>query len=355
MSEKTEAPTSRRLAEAREEGRVARSQEINVAVALLAGAWLLTSLGRRLLADLQGLLVGAISALPGADLSEAGLRALLIQDGRRIGADLGFILAGLLFSGVLATVAQTGFVWSTKRLGFDFSRVNPLNGLKRLFSGQGMMELVKALVKLAVVSWTAYSFLRSRGSELLGLAQTDFLSSVSHWTGMASALMLRVGGVYLAVALADYGYQRWILMKSLRMTREEIKEEMKRSEGDPMIKSRIRSQQRRMARMRMMANVPKADVVITNPTHLAVAVQYNSESMQAPKLLAKGAHLTAQRIADIAREHNIPVIQNVPLARAIYKTVEIDQEIPPELYIAMAEVLAYVYGMRGMVPAMRTS
>jgi flagellar biosynthetic protein FlhB len=200
------------------------------------------------------------------------------------------------------------------------------------------------------VGLVAYGFLRSNVSSILVMIQTDFRSAIEGWAGLAMSLIFRVGATYLALALADYAYQRWQYMRSVRMSKEEVKEEMKQSEGDPILKGRIRQQQRRMARMRMMASVPKADVVITNPTHFAVAIQYDQMMMPAPKVLAKGAHLIAQRIVEIARENEIPVVQNVPLARALYRTVEIDQEIPPDLYMAMAEVLAYVYKMKGKMP-----
>ncbi len=222
-----------------------------------------------------------------------------------------------------------------------------MSGLKRLFSMNGFVELAKALLKLGVVGWVAYSFLRSHAEDMLGMAQTDFQSALRYWVDLAVSLISRVGYTYLVIAIADYAYQRWQTTKSLKMTKEEVKEDAKRSEGDPLIKSRIRGQQRRMARMRMMANVRKADVIITNPTHLAIAVRYNQEEMNAPKVLAKGAHHTAERIVTIARTHNIPVIQNIPVARALYRTVDIDQEIPPELYAALAEVLAYVFRLRG--------
>lgn len=352
MSEKTEAPTSRRISEARQEGQVARSQELNVAAALLMSAWLLSGPGKRLLADLQGLLasslaVNSLAGLRDIQFVQAWFGNLILQDGLRLAGDLGLIVAALLFTGVVVTFAQTGLLVSFKRVSFDLKRVNPLSGLKRMFSGQGLFELAKALVKLLVIAWVAYGFLRERLTDLLELGSQEFMAATSGWAGMALALMLRVGAAYLVLAAADYAYQRWSLMRSLRMSKEEVKEEFKRSEGDPTIKGRIRSQQRRMARMRMMANVPKADVVVTNPTHLAVAIQYEAGSMKAPRLLAKGAHLVAERIVGLARQNNVPVIQNIPLARAIYRTVEIDTEIPPELYVAMAEVLAYVYGMKG--------
>jgi flagellar biosynthetic protein FlhB len=198
-----------------------------------------------------------------------------------------------------------------------------------------------------VVVWVAYSFLRARVPELLGLNQTDFLAALKEWATLALSLALRVGGAYLVVAFTDYGYQRWQYLRSLRMSKQEIKEEIKQQEGDPVIRGRIRSQQRRMTRHRMMANVPKADVVITNPTHLAIAIQYEADEMKAPKVLAKGAHHTAERIVALARQHGIPVIQDIPVARALYRHVEIDQEIPAALYAAVAQILAYVFRLQG--------
>lgn len=346
MSDKTEAPTGRRLADARAEGQVARSQEINAAAALLVGAWLLTGPGKRLYEHLQGLVINSVTELPRGEISFTWLTDRLFDTLSPLVGDMGLILAGLLFTGVVATVAQTGLLFATKRLGLDLTRLNFLNGFKRIFSSQGLFEFAKALLKLVVIGWVAYSFLKGRVNELFGLVQTDFNSAVQAWAGLASALVLRVAMVYFLLAAADYAYQRRRHMQMLKMTKEEVKEEHKRQEGNPIIKSHIRSQGRRMARMRMMANVPKADVIITNPTHLAVAIQYDGENMHAPRVLAKGAHLVAERIVKIAREKNIPVIQNIPLARALYRTVEIDDEIPPELYVAMAEVLAYVYKLR---------
>jgi flagellar biosynthetic protein FlhB len=187
-------------------------------------------------------------------------------------------------------------------------------------------------------------------STLMMLGQMELSYGLGVWVELGFGLCTRVASVYLVVAIADYIYQRWQYTRGLKMTKEEIKEEYKQQEGDPMLKGRIRAQQRKMARMRMMSNVPKASVVITNPTHLAVAIQYDHDSMVAPKVVAKGAHLVAFRIADIARENGVPVVQNIPLARAVFQAVEIDQEIPPELYAAMAEILVYVYRLKGQKP-----
>lgn len=346
MSDKTEAPTGRRIAEARKEGQVARSVEVNAAASLLVGAWLLTGPGKHLVEVFQGLIVSSINFRPEPELSTTWLRDLVYSNLSPVVGNVGLILVGLLFTGITATVAQTGLLFATKRLGFDFNRLNFLNGFKRIFSSHGLFEFAKALLKLLVIGWVTYSFLRSRIVELFGLVQTDFHSALLAWTELASSLVMRVAMIYFILAAADYAYQRWRNWQMLKMTKEEVKEEHKRQEGNPLIKSHIRSQGRRIARMRMMANVPKADVVITNPTHLAVAIQYNGEKMRAPKVLAKGAHLVAERIVKLARENNIPVIQNIPLARALYRTVEVDDEIPPELYVTMAEVLAYVYKLR---------
>jgi len=350
MSERTEAPTGKRVSEARQEGRVIRSQEINSALVMVGGVFLLQGPGQGLVNVFKQMIIHHISALPDVEITQESLSSLVVASLAQVLPPIGTILVGILAVGVVATMAQTGFLWASKKVGFDFSRLNPLPGFKRIFSSQGIFEMLKALVKLLLVGWAVYSFLNAEFSKILQLAQMNLAASLSSWTSLALNLGLRVGEIYLILAVADYAYQRWQYNKSMKMTKEEVKEELKQMEGDPFLKNRIRSQQRRMARMRMMANVKKADVVITNPTHLAVAVQYDPKTMHAPKVLAKGAHLTAQRIADLARSNGIPVIQNIPLARAMYKTVEIEQEIPPELYIAMAEVLSYVYKMRGSSP-----
>lgn len=346
MADKTEAPSQRRLQEAREEGQVVNSHEINNAVILLIGAFLLRGPGKQLYQAAQSILTQTIMTLSSADVTQKWLQQTAINDLTQLLPPLGIFLVSLLLVGVSATMLQTQFLWTSKRIGFDFKRINPLNGFKRIFSLRGLIELVKALLKLVVIGWVAYSFLQGNLQSIIDLSQMTFFEAVGKFADLFTSLIMRVGGVYIVIAVADYAYQRWDLMRNLRMTKEEVKEEFKRSEGDPLIKGRIRSQMRRLARSRMMANVPKATVIVTNPTHLAIAIQYN-EGMDAPKVLAKGAMRVAERIVEIAKEHGIPVVQNIPLARAIYKSIEIDQEISPDLYMAMAEVLAYVYRLQG--------
>lgn len=346
MADKTEAPTSHRLQEAREEGQVVRSQELISAVIILTGAYLLRGPGKQLGLNFEALVTETITELRTLDITVAWLRGLFFTFGSKILPPLGMIMFGLMLAGTTVTLGQTQFLWAGKKIGFDFKRVNPLEGFKRIFSAHGLFELLRSLLKLGWVSWIAYSFLRSRFFELISLTQFDLKTAVDSFVETSISLAIRVGSMYLVIAVADYAYQRWELYKNLRMSKEDIKQEQKRSEGDPLLKSRIRSMQRRMARERMMTNVAKATVVITNPTHLAVAIEYH-EGLKVPKLLAKGPYHIAERIVQIAKENHIPVVQNIPLAHAIYKTIEIGQEISSDLYLAMAEILAYVYKLRG--------
>jgi len=346
MTDKTEAPTSHRLQEAREEGQVVRSQELISAVVILTGAYLLRGPGKQLGLNFEGLVMETITTLPTVDITVESLRGMFFMFGMKILPSVGLIMFGLLLAGTAVTLGQTEFLWAGKKIGFDFKRLNPLDGFKRIFSTHGLIELLRSLLKLSWVTWIAYSFLRSRFFELVSYTQFDMGTAVSSFLEVSISLVIRVGSMYLVLAVADYAYQRWDLYKNLRMSKDDIKQEQKRSEGDPLLKSRIRNMQRRMARGRMMANVSKASVVITNPTHLAVAIEYH-EGMKAPKVLAKGPYHVAQKIIQIAKENNIPVVQNIPVARAIYKTIDIGQEISSDLYLAMAEILAYVYKLRG--------
>ena len=346
MADKTEAPTSHRLQEAREEGQVVRSQELITAVVILTGAYLLRGPGAQLGMDFKTMVTELIIGLPTVNVSVEWLREISLTFGLKILQPFALILFGLMLAGVVVTMGQTEFLWAGKKIGFDAKRLNPIEGFKRIFSTHGLIELLRSLLKLSWVSWIAYSFLRSKFFTLLSLTQFDMKTAVDSFAETTISLAIRVGSMYLVLAVADYAYQRWELYKNLRMSKDEIKQEMKRSEGDPLLKSRIRSMQRRMSRGNMMANVSKAAVVVTNPTHLAIAIEYH-EGMKAPKVLAKGPYRVAEKIVQIAKENHIPVVQNIPLARAIYKTIEIGQEISSDLYLAMAEVLAYVYKLRG--------
>ncbi|MGC3029743.1 flagellar biosynthesis protein FlhB [Burkholderia sp. DN3021] len=344
--DKTEAATPRRREKAREEGQVARSREL-ASFALLAagfyGAWLLAGPSG---AHLQAMLRGAftfdratafdtnrmLSAAGSASLE--GFAALLP------------ILALTGLAALLAPMALGGWLISQKTFELKFDRLNPISGLGRIFSIQGPIQLGMSLAKTLVVGgiggiaiWRSKDELLGLATQPLGAALPDALHLVAVCCGTTVAGML-------VVAALDVPYQIWQYNKKLRMTKEEVKREHRENEGDPHVKGRIRQQQRAIARRRMMAAVPKADVVVTNPTHFAVALQYTDGEMRAPKVVAKGVNLVAARIRELAAEHNVPLLEAPPLARALYHNVEIEREIPGSLYSAVAEVLAWVYQLK---------
>lgn len=253
--------------------------------------------------------------------------------------------------GVGACVAQVGFHIATEPLSPNWDRLNPVVGFQRLFSSFGMIEAAKALVKVSVAFIVLWFFVRSEG-EIVGRLFQGGVGEISVATMISLAkIFFSVIGALSFIALVDYAYQRIQFERSIRMTRREAKEEFKLREGDPLIKSRIRSIQRRIASRRMMENVPKSDVVVTNPTRLAVALRYDAAQMHAPKVVAKGAGFIAEKIKEVARFHLVPIVENKPLARTLYKELEVNDFIPKELYKAVAEVLAYVYRLKGVPEA----
>jgi flagellar biosynthetic protein FlhB len=349
MSEKTEAPTPRRLAEARERGQIARSVELNAAAALIGAIWLLQGPGKAMAGNLGDVIRATIHSLSMDELTSASLRTLLANSLLLFISPFGQIILGMMMIGLTVSLAQTRFAWASKRPFFDFGRLNPISGFKRIFSPQGLVEMLKSLLKLLVVGWPVYSYITSNMEGVIKLANMDLASGISTFNKIAVDIMWRVAGAYIVLAVADYIYQVWNHRRGLRMSKQDVMEEFKRTEGDPLLRGRIRAQQRRIARMRMMAKVPTADVVVTNPTHFAIAVKYEQEKMDAPLVVAKGSFELAQRIVELARENKVPVVENVPLARALYQHVEVDGEVPPDLYVLMAEVLAFVYRQRAAV------
>lgn len=344
--DKTEAATPRRREKAREEGQVARSREL-ASFALLAagfyGAWLLAGpSGGHLQAMLRGafLFDRATAFDMNRMLSAAGSASL---------EGFAALLPLLALTGVaalLAPMALGGWLISQKTFELKFDRLNPISGLGRIFSIQGPIQLGMSLAKTLVVGgiggvaiWRSKDELLGLATQPLGVALPDALHLVAVCCGTTVAGML-------VVAALDVPYQIWQYNKKLRMTKEEVKREHRENEGDPHVKGRIRQQQRAIARRRMMAAVPKADVVVTNPTHFAVALQYTDGEMRAPKVVAKGVNLVAARIRELAAEHNVPLLEAPPLARALYHNVELEREIPGSLYSAVAEVLAWVYQLK---------
>jgi len=341
--DRTEAATPRKRAEVRRRGQVAKSQDLSSIVVFLGVVVCLHAFGGHSLHILQEFMQ---RSLGGLHVGSVGLQPLF-QKGAEIGwmlvEALGPILLAAFVLGIVVSVLQTGFVVSTQALVPDFNRLNPLSGLQRFLSAHGMVETLKSLGKLAIIAYIAYSTIFASYPALLQTIRKDIPSILAFAGDMLYRLALRIGMFLLVLAAADYAYQRWSFERSIRMTKSEVKQEHQQHEGNPHMKARIRARQRQLARRRMMEEVPKADVVITNPTRYAVALRYDATTMSAPQVVAKGVDWMAQKIRKIAEEHQVPIVQNAPLARALYWRVEVGREVPSDFYAAVAEILAYVY------------
>jgi flagellar biosynthetic protein FlhB len=346
-SERTEQATTRRREEARRKGQVASSREVSVAATLAATVAAGSFFGIYAFGLLTTTMRDWLGAAGRTVITPSTLPALTMHAGRdvlMVAVPFGLML---LVMGAGAQVLQTGWVWSTERLQWDLNRLNPVAGLRRLISLRALMELPKALLKIVVIAGLVYWNLKDDILALPLMLQMDPQAALFKAGYLTVHMTLWITGALGVLAIADYGFQRWQFARDLRMTREEIKQEQRETEGDPLIKSRVRSLQRERARRRMMQEVPKADVVITNPTHLAVALKYDGVRMAAPVVVAKGAGYIAERIRQVAAEHGVPIIENKPLARSLHTLVDLGREIPHELYQAVAEILAMVLRAKG--------
>jgi len=348
--ERTEQPTGKRLQDARKKGNIPRSMELTSAALILVGGTV-ALFSSRLIYNRFGTLLHILWGQGISSARETGPDGNLFMNVMvNFFVMISPVLIGVLVTAFGINIFQTkGLLISTETLRFDFSKVNPLNGLKRWVSLRSLVELFKSIFKIVIVSYTVYSVLRTEAPLLATLSQVEIVESLKILGSLSSTIIYRVGGIMLALSILDYYYQQWQHQKDLRMTKQEVKEEHKQTEGNPQIKARIRSLQRAMARQRMMANIPKATVVITNPTHYAVALEY-STTMEAPKVLAKGMDFLAKQIIKVAKANGIPVHQNPPLARALYSQVKVDESIPMDLYKAVARVLAYIYQQKKNKP-----
>jgi len=344
-SERTEEPTAQRREDFRKQGQVAQTKELATVLMLFACAMLIWLMGRYFCEQISQVFTRSygdfiLTAARNGDYREAMIFA---------GQKTAFIILpifGLVFViGIASTLFQVGFLTTSEPISPNLEKINPLNGFKKVFSLNALIEGGKALIKVAIVGGVAYSILKKE------LVHAPFLINLSipdlsrYFSDISFRLIFSVAVAMGILALFDYGFQRWELEKRMRMTKQEIKEEVKTREGDPQIKARIRRIQRELANKRMMTQVPKADVIITNPTHIAVALKYDA-NLPAPQVVAKGAGAIAEKIKELAREHAIPIVENKPLARTIFKTLKIGQVIPRELFNAVAEVLAYVYKLK---------
>lgn len=341
--ERTEPASGRRLEQAREEGQVPQSRDLSTFLVLLvgvaslwiSGAWM----GQRMVGVVKSGLT--FSRADAFDPMVMGKEMSLLF-GDALVALVPFFVAVML-AAVAAPMTMGGLIFSGKAFQPDFTRMSPMKGLGRMFSVHGLAELVKSVLKVGLVTLVAWWVVRHHQDQLFALFQTSLKPGLASFLDMLffSTLMIVMG--MALVAAVDVPFQLWQYHSKLKMTKEEVRKESKEQEGDPMVKGRIRNLQRQMARKRMMAQVPKADVVVTNPTHYAVALKYEAASMGAPKVVAKGSGLLAQRIRELAEEHGVPLLEAPPLARALFKHAEPGDEVPAALYTAVAEVMAYVY------------
>lgn len=353
--EKTEPATSKKLDDARKEGQVAKSREIANGLGLLALFLILKfwvgHIGEQLLGVFQIVYnrIPDLTVYPNGFMPEASVMSLF---GLMLKQVL-LILAPILIIGFLVAflsdLVQVRWKPTTKPLKPKFSKLNPISGFKKIFSVNSLVELVKSVLKIGLIVYVCFSYLKERWLLLFNLYDMSLMQAIGLAAETMTDLGIRISALYMVIALGDYIYQRVKFSNDMKMTKQEIKEEFKQMEGDPQIKGQIRAKMREASRRRMMQDLPKADVVITNPTHYAVAIQYDPEIADAPVVIAKGEDYMAARIKEVARENQIEIVENKPLARMLYANVDIGQAVPPELYQAVAEVLAFVYHLQGKI------
>lgn len=346
FQEKTEDATPKKQEESRKEGKVAKSKELSSIAILSAGTLYLFFGAKELTFKLGENIRHAFAGIPQMDFNNEGIFVYFFQSVERFMLIILPLLLVLMCVALLANFLQTGILWSVDPLTPKASKIDPIKGAGKIFSKRTLVELAKSIFKIAIVGWAAFSTLKSDVTHLVPLMTQGKIEIIYMLGQISLKLVIRCSAVIMILAILDYMYQRWEHEQSLKMTKQEVKDEFKQTEGDPIIKSRIKAIQRDMARRRMMEEVPKADVVITNPTHLSIAIRYESgENMSAPRIVAKGANKIAFRIRELAAKSNIPLVENKTLAQNLYK-LELGEEIPPKFYQAVAEILAYVYGLK---------
>lgn len=353
--EKTEPATAKKLQDARKEGQVAKSREIANGLGLLALFLVLKLWVGNMSEQLLSLFSKTYNNIPEVVTFWHGF--MPTNDTRivfqNMMLDTVIICAPILIVGVivafLSDVAQVGWKPTGKPMQPKFSKINPISGFKRIFSVNSVVELIKSLLKIGLIVYICYSYLKDKWPLLYILYDMPLLQAIGLAAETVTDLGIRISIVYMVIALADFVYQKVKFSQDMRMTKQEIKEEYKQQEGDPQIKGKIRQKMREVSQRRMMQNLPQADVVITNPTHYAVAIKYDPEVADAPLVIAKGEDYLAARIKEIAKENKIEIVENKPLARMLYANVDVGQAVPPELYQAVAEVLAFVYKLQGKI------
>ena len=347
--DKTEKATPKKLDDARKEGRVARSSDLINGFMLLLMFFVLKLFGG-IMANL--FLDSFVKYYNKA--SDISMEVFDVKQAVNLSNEIVIdiviaslpVLIGSFVVALVGNIVQVGWKVTSKPLKPKLDRLNPIGGFKRMFSQEKVVELIKSILKVLAIALVAYNEVKDRWKFILNLYDFEFMQAVLNIFDIVLDVGIKISVIFVIIGLADFGYQKWKHLHDLRMSKQEVKDEMKQSEGDPQIKGQIRQKMREGARRRMMQDLPKADVVITNPTHFAVAVKYDKETAEAPYVLAKGADYVAANIKEIAKQNNIEIVENKPLARMLYYNVEIGDQIPPELYQMVAEVLAYVYSVK---------
>lgn len=351
--EKTEKATPKRKQDARKKGQVLHSKEISSALVLLLVFLSIKLLGKYMYEEISAFFRLCVNDLAISfnswSINEIIrlLGMIMVQLLKIVGPVFGVTLV----VGIAANFAQVGSLFTLETLKPKFSNLNPINGIKRIFSIRGLVELIKALVKIAVVGIVAWQSLRAEENNIAKLMDLDLVAGAGYIVSTTIDIAVKICVIMVIIGVLDYGYQWWQYEKDLRMTKQEVKEEYKEMEGNPEVKQKIKQKQREISMRRMLSEVPKADVVITNPTHYAVAIRYDPQKAPAPIVVAKGQDYMALRIKDIAKASGVETVENKPLAQALFKAVEIGRQVPPEMYQAVAEILAFVYQLKGKLPA----
>lgn len=350
--EKSELATSKRLKDARDKGQVSKSQDVTTAAMMLIGGIAVFVFGGFIMENFQGFMSTIFSNITLYEITDANITHYSTYMLKYI-ASLILPLILLIFTiALISEVSQVGFHVASKKFteGLRWKQIfNPFSGIKRIFfSSNSLFELFKSLAKIGILSVIVFLTLRGKDDEIVGLMERPFSDIGSYMVSISFELVWKVASVYIFIAIIDYFYQKWKYAEDMKMTKQEVRDENKQMEGDPLIKSRLRSLMRGRLRRLMLDNVKKADVVITNPTHFAVAIKYEQGKMTAPIVIAKGADFIAAKIRNIAQENDIPIFEEPPLARALYFNVEINDEIPENLFKAVAQVLAYIYNLKNI-------
>lgn len=340
--DKTEEPTHQRLMEARKKGQIAKSNDVSVAFVLFSSALFLSTQGKTIFIKLAEFVRYRITSTITSDITADGFRSYFFSVMTPIFTLFAPFVLMVVVAGVVGNIIQTGFLFSMESINPKFDKMNPIEGVKKIFSMKGFMEFLKVIAKTLVLIFIFKGYLQNNTDRILTMGFLSKLAIFENYFLLAKGLFVRIAGALMILAAMDYGYQWYMFKKQMMMTKQEVKEEYKKSEGDPLIKSRIKMKQREFIKKRMLMGVKDSRVVIVNPTHYAVGLRYSEEMDEAPIVSSKGKGYLALQIRKLAEKHNIPIYENPPLARAMFKEVEVDEMIPAEMYRAVAEVIAFV-------------